>query len=169
MRNFFINGIEWSKAKVTQNENGVYYKRKSGGLWGTYLRNFDNATLPEGVTKHYDGSHRSRNYLGVNIFSQRAIDISGPKLSPITCDTDVKVLGVYGSGAQKYGVVGSGKKIFGVPRWQDFLVHTTKWAKPGTIVKAGRPICYVYKDHVHLFTKRFGVPYPIRSCILAKD
>jgi len=169
MRNYSVGGVNWKKLKVTQNEKGVYYKKKTGGLWGTYLKNFDTATLPAGVTKCYDGSHRSKNYFGVDIFSQRAIDFAGAKLAPIVCDTDVKVEGVYGSGSQMYGVVSSGAAIAGVKRWKDFLVHTTKWAKPGTIVKAGKPICYVHTDHVHMFTKRFGLPYPIRRCVLAED
>lgn len=166
---FFINGVDFNKCKITQDENGVYFENnKDGSLWGTILAKFTQSKAPLGYTKKFNGSHTDTNYYGVNVKRQRPLDISGVKGAVITSDADLKVEGIYGSGTQKYGVVSVGKVIFGIKRWKFFFVHTSWKARVGTVIKAGKPICTINYHHVHAFCQNLGFPYSIRKLILSK-
>lgn len=160
-----IAGKPVTKLKTTQNKDGLYYYDPIKGYWGTTMDKFDTATPPKPYKKLTDGSHGSTNYQGVNIKKQRAMDISGVIGSPITYDVDV-VVTFTSKKLGGYCVVETGNRVFGVKRWQDTLVHTTKWKKVGTVVKAGTPVCYLNYHHLHVFTKRFGFPYYIKKRLL---
>jgi hypothetical protein len=167
---FFTNKIDWTKARVTQDKNGIYYINRLGQYWGTTLDKFKNATAPKGFTKKFDGSHQDTSYLGVNIKKQMAVDISGNVGDKNTFDFDVRVEGVYASGVQKYVVLGFGVKLFGVSRWKLTLVHNklVSGVRVGQVVKAGRPVTELVYHHTHAFMKRFNLPYDIQKLILGK-
>jgi len=165
---FFTNKIDWRKARITQDKNGIYYINKLGQYWGTTLSKFKDAIPPRGYEKKYNGSHQDTNYLGVNIKRQKAIDISGVAGNRNTFDFDVKIEGVYGRGIQRYVVVSWGAKIFGVKRYELTLVHNklVRGLKVGQVVKAGKPVTELVYHHTHAFIKRFGLPYDLQKVIL---
>lgn len=173
----YIDGVELSKIPVIQNEKGVYYfSPEINKYYKPLLKDFDTAKPPKGYYKYGAGifqkkpagSHASANYSGVNIKEQLAIDFSAIALgkSKLTYNRVVEVMGVYGSGVQKYMVVGFGDKKKGVYRYQDTIVHVKTNRKVGEKIKAKEPVCTVYFDHFHMFTKRYGKPYPIRERVL---
>jgi len=166
MRRHKINKANLRGRKVSQNDKGVYYYSPTLGYWGTTIDKFDKAIPPKAYKKYTDGTHGSTNVDGVNIKRQMAYDYPAVKDSVVTCSEDVRMVKVTTADGS-YCVIESGKKILGISRWQDVLVHTYKWAKVGTTVKAGKPICYIKTDHLHIFCKKWGLPYPIRKVILA--
>lgn len=149
---------------VAQNEVGNYYI-KGGKLAKFLLAGFDTAK-GVGLVKYSDGSHRFYR-------SQEAIDFSIPAGVPITFDYDVKVE-FTSPGSGSYVKVTAGGTKLGIKRYTFYLVHTYKWAKPGTVVKAGKPVCYIaptsvtgYPAHLHIYAKKFGLRFKVRDLILA--
>lgn len=165
---FFTNKIDWRRARITQDKNGIYYINKYGQYWGTTIDKFAVATPPKGFVKKFNGSHSDTNYLGVNIKKQKAIDISGTVGDKNTFDFDVKVEGTFNKGIQQYVVVTWGARIFGIKRYELTLVHNklARGVKVGDVVKAGKPVTELVYHHTHAFIKRFGIPYDLQLILL---
>ena|SRR5689334_16618626 len=165
MRTYYINDVPLDQCPITQNDEGRYYHDSELGHFTTTIDKFDDIYPPEPYKIFTNGSHQFSNYQGTNIRSQKAYDIQGENDAIITCSEDV-CLESTNPTSGSFCVLSSGKKILWLQEWQDFFIHTYQWARVGSVIKAGDPICRMSSDKIHLFCKHYGRFYPIRKVII---
>ncbi len=150
----YVDGTDLANyERVTQNENGRYYRNPSTLAYYTpKLADFDNATPPSGYKVYTQGSHYSYR---TNL-NRDPIDYSFVAGSKITANFDVKIIATNPKDGSwiKAQIVGTNYMIGFVHCYGGSV---GKYPAVGSIIKAGQVICYVAPKSVTTFAPHLHI------------
>jgi hypothetical protein len=138
----YLGGKDLAECPVTQNDSGKYYWNGSS-YFKPVMSKFNNAKLSSGYKAYYNGSHKK--YIGHNY--RHPWDISARGGLTIKANFDVKIITATTANGSwvKANIVGTPYMLV--------FVHVDRWAKIGSVVKAGGTICKIKSmsgSHLHI-------------------